>query len=401
MEAGTLEIIATTVSSFKPVERVENVEQPLCVKECDSIADRDFCELQIVKVEPEEWESFNEQETWQLRTRWDGGIFRKAPGHVCDIRGSLYWEQPVSHDSNRVYLEHQERSFVNSTFPAHCEINRGLRLKHVLEWKPGGCEEVLEMDDEKLAENTNAHLLTSEYSHSDGFVDMDFSFSSSTSHCHVCSICHVAFATEDRLVTHEMTHLGENPYKCNVCSKVFNNRKDLEQHQLVHTGEKPYCCTDCGKAFRQKSSLVSHYWNHKDKRPYTCPDCGKGFIAKSQFEQHVRAHKGEKLHACEICGKDFGKKSGLKQHRLVHTGERPFSCTDCGRSFRQKGALMVHIRTHTGEKPFDCTICRKAFRKKDHLEKHLHVHGETAIRLYEAVGSASRSTNAGPLGPDI
>uniref|UniRef100_UPI00358F5F65 zinc finger protein 3-like n=1 Tax=Myxine glutinosa TaxID=7769 RepID=UPI00358F5F65 len=314
---------------------------------------RTTCELQVVKVEPKEWESWTEQ------------------GKQQDVK---------SESEDNVHARQGMCQKIVESKQGHG-------------WKPSSYEEAPAVDFEKTVEIGNSPVVTFGCKQSCNFSEVGNRCSAKF----VCSICLEAFSSDNSLATHEVTHLRENPHKCDVCLKIFNNRQDLMQHQQVHTGEKPFACEDCGKAFRRKSSLVYHCWSHTKEKPFECPDCGKGFIAKSQFDQHVRAHKGEKLYACEICGKDFGKNSGLQQHRMVHTGERPFGCNDCGRMFRQKRALMVHIRTHTGEKPFDCPICGKAFARKDHLEKHLHVHGETAIRLYEAVGSGTRSSTAGPF----
>ncbi|PIO13801.1 hypothetical protein AB205_0148540, partial [Aquarana catesbeiana] len=112
------------------------------------------------------------------------------------------------------------------------------------------------------------------------------------------------------------------------------NPSDSEQPRTVRDGaeiqwEWEFSCSECGEIVSSEQSLIEHQRSHVGEKPYSCPECGKSFTHKSVLSVHMRSHTGEKPFSCPECGKCFTQKAHLSRHQRSHTGEKPFSCPEC------------------------------------------------------------------------
>ena len=154
----------------------------------------------------------------------------------------------------------------------------------------------------------------------------------------------------------------ENSRACSVCNIAFATNNDLNKH---HRSHNTYECKNCSGTFVSMRALLKHSKEHKTNQVKTEEETNK-----------VETMASTKRFYCQQCGKSFDRKDYYERHLRTHNNERPFQCTQCGKGFRQPAHLKGHLLVHSRYKAFQCTICNKNFntltRTKQHIETHKH-----------------------------
>ena len=55
------------------------------------------------------------------------------------------------------------------------------------------------------------------------------------------------------MITHNLTHTVEKPFKNLECDQTFTKNSSLSVHKRTHKGEKPLKCLEGDKTFTKKS----------------------------------------------------------------------------------------------------------------------------------------------------
>lgn len=195
-----------------------------------------------------------------------------------------------------------------------------------------------------------------------------------------CEICSKLFSQKSKLLTHRLSHSGQQPFKCLSCEKAYSSKSKLNAHMRLHTKTNVHPCKMCDKIFAYPSYLREHLKSHKrpghadacseEGKAFECISCKKRFRLLKNLRAHERLHTGKGLLQCEICDKTFSQNYNLNVHLRTHKASRPHKCEYCDKCFVQKGNLAEHLRIHTKIKPFECKICGKRFSQSSHLKNH-------------------------------
>ncbi|XP_064628182.1 zinc finger protein 26-like isoform X1 [Lineus longissimus] len=113
-----------------------------------------------------------------------------------------------------------------------------------------------------------------------------------------CFDCMLVFSNQGDLTKHEQTRScnqpkdPKKPYRCARpgCKKAFARQDHLKHHELTHTRIWQYQCSHCEKTFKWKSILRIHERNHsraKHLPVFECRFCHVEFVYKSVYEKHV------------------------------------------------------------------------------------------------------------------
>ncbi|XP_031842748.2 uncharacterized protein LOC116431446 isoform X1 [Nomia melanderi] len=193
-----------------------------------------------------------------------------------------------------------------------------------------------------------------------------------------CDVCPKLFSQRSKLLTHRLSHSGQQPFKCQSCDKAYSTKSKLNAHVRLHTKTNVHKCKICEKIFAYPSYLRDHLKTHEpvpstvteQSKPFECATCRKRFRMLKNLRAHERLHTGKGLVQCEICDKRFSERYNLKIHLQTHKAARSHKCEYCDKSFVQKGNLIEHLRIHTKVKPFECKTCGKRFSQSSHLKNH-------------------------------
>ncbi|XP_076295608.1 uncharacterized protein LOC143216444 isoform X1 [Lasioglossum baleicum] len=200
-----------------------------------------------------------------------------------------------------------------------------------------------------------------------------------------CEACSKLFSQRSKLLTHRLSHSGQQPFKCQSCDKAYSSKSKLNAHVRLHTKTNVHKCKMCEKIFAYPSYLRDHLKSHEQvssaddataeqRKIFECPTCRKRFRMLKNLRAHERLHTGKGLVQCEICDKRFSQRYNLKIHLRTHKAARAHKCEYCDKSFVQKGNLVEHLRIHTKVKPFECKTCGKRFSQSSHLKNHQASH---------------------------
>ncbi|OAD52023.1 hypothetical protein WN48_03315 [Eufriesea mexicana] len=195
-----------------------------------------------------------------------------------------------------------------------------------------------------------------------------------------CEVCCKLFSQKSKLLTHRLSHSGQQPFRCPTCEKGYSSKSKLNAHVRLHTKTNVHPCKMCDKIFAYPSYLREHLKTHKrnsngnartdENKAFECVSCKKRFRLLKNLRAHERLHTGKGLVRCEICDKSFSRSYNLKIHLRTHKATRPHKCEYCSKCFVQKGNLAEHMRIHTKIKPFECKACGKRFSQSSHLKNH-------------------------------
>ncbi|XP_075070329.1 uncharacterized protein LOC142159383 [Mixophyes fleayi] len=211
-----------------------------------------------------------------------------------------------------------------------------------------------------------------------------------------CLECNQSFPNLDLLLSHQQTHLEDQPFTCSECPQSFSKEEYLNIHNNIHT-DRPFRCPECNKTFTRRNHLGVHRRVHTGVRPFACPDCPCRFRQKGSLIIHRYTHRNVQLlmlkpYQCSICSKSFKQRERLVVHERLHTGECPFSCKDCDKVFPSKARLYIHRKMHKicnisssvqinpdckeelDVQPFQCQDCDKVCSTKASLVLHRKVH---------------------------
>ncbi|XP_017889576.1 zinc finger protein 2 homolog [Ceratina calcarata] len=196
-----------------------------------------------------------------------------------------------------------------------------------------------------------------------------------------CDACSKLFSQKSKLLTHKLSHSGQQPFKCPNCEKAYSSKSKLNAHTRLHTKTNVHPCKLCDKVFAYPSYLREHLKTHKrtgggsdEGKSFECFSCKKRFRLSKNLKAHERLHTGKGLVRCDVCDKTFSQNYNLKIHLRTHKAARPHKCEYCNKCFVQKGNLAEHLRIHTKVKPFECKVCGKRFSQSSHLKNHQASH---------------------------
>jgi hypothetical protein len=136
----------------------------------------------------------------------------------------------------------------------------------------------------------------------------------SSINCWTCSLNssatrRVSFKTDELLVQHIQTHLGEEPrFRCKVCGVGFNSLPAVKSHHLTchvykqqneENVEFTYGCASCDQVFPSYGHILKHFktsqrCNSVANVPYPqikCSQCQLEFANKTVFNFHLSQHK--------------------------------------------------------------------------------------------------------------
>ncbi|XP_042863119.1 zinc finger X-chromosomal protein-like [Penaeus japonicus] len=186
-----------------------------------------------------------------------------------------------------------------------------------------------------------------------------------------CGICHTyKTPTEQRLVTHQMTHSDRRDHVCKTCGKSFRQQAQLLNHQVVHVtspSSRPAwaqkgCCPECKRWFTDKKSMRLHINAvHMKVKPHACPHCSYRCSRKFDLNVHMRQHTGERPHKCELCGWQCRDHNAMRRHKVIHLHMKPLKCPHAFCQFESRHS--AYFKRHVSKKHpkaeaiYKCQIC--------------------------------------------
>lgn len=146
-------------------------------------------------------------------------------------------------------------------------------------------------------------------------------------------------------------------HKCSFCDLRFAGKQKLIDHENTHTGKQPYQCKFCPKTFAAASSLWSHNKLHSDERLHSCSVCGIKFAHKHMRDRHHREHHLPdsdplRYFGCTLCDRKFKTHRQMCYHRAIHKRKtETFTCDHCQRQFNSRSTIVDHMqKIHEGKK---------------------------------------------------
>jgi len=231
---------------------------------------------------------------------------------------------------------------------------------------------------------------------------------------HSCRVCGKTFRFRTHMQNHENTH--SKPFKCGVCHVMFAEDNKLASHELnVHghlvnggcVKNSLMKCSFCPKVFPARSQLILHERTHTKERPFQCSQCQKTFSAKCNLTAHERIHFGDsKRYECRHppCSRKFSHTSERKDHETIHTGDRPYMCPLCGERYRRNANLWRHKQKCGGaKKQTGCEEDKETRGKMEEVDSKMIVEEDTDFVVHDPSDNSTTKyeivfvdTQAGP-----
>ncbi len=237
----------------------------------------------------------------------------------------------------------------------------------------------------------------------------------------LCDLCHIAFETEELLISHACVagnagkvpqHKHSTPPKNDV---VFPNSSQMKKHQtsqkpVLHRKTKTFPCQKCEASFETEEELDGHACafdihgadTEAQAQPdfYVCEECHTIFKNERELNNHTCAvrilpRKGpcsptrepfpvpDRVQ-CKECGLSFQHRRSLLRHKKrKHSNQNETApenisvhpCSKCHLVFFQKKELQTHTCAVFGSldsnpEIFSCPDCHMVFQHKIELENH-------------------------------
>lgn len=245
-----------------------------------------------------------------------------------------------------------------------------------------------------------------------------------------CYLCHRAYPTRSKLVSHVRTHT--EIMNCSICSKIFKSHESRRRHMQLHFADpnRFHHCSICSKTFAVRRYMMSHmrakHSKSADKvtpapaekpssssssalqqqKAQTCAVCLKVFDKVGTFNKHMKCHNKEPArYICDCCGFEFNDSHLLRKHLSTahkinnkhfkcnlcqktvpkkredehlkwHRGEKEHQCEICGSQYATAGLLNTHKKRQHTEQKFDCDVCFVGFDQPRKLLHHRRTHSE-------------------------
>ncbi|XP_070499883.1 zinc finger protein 431-like isoform X2 [Chironomus tepperi] len=373
----------------------------------------------LVKIEPPDYEMFDEDEPNELKQNM---LFLKTEKSQSDPDDELY--VPEVTDSKR-------KSSIKK-YPRTPPEKRGTKVYKCEVCDFGGKNRA------QIAEHVKKmHVIDDE------FVEVEeINFDDGIERSYECDICREVFNDKKRLKSHFASHFDRdlvlecsecgkccnglalltahkncehkenNRFWC-MCYRVFNNVNDMRRcrknHKLtlesdenictecdtfvafpsirtlathkttVHGGGIRFWCQGCGKLHLSEEDCLTCMKNHTLIKNYfvKCPDCDKKIRYSSIRVHRLAVHIGLKDIMCDQCGKGFPTNSQLFSHlKSVHVDKEDketYECDLCPAKYCSKGGIFTHMnQIHNTEKEVaKCPICLKKIFVA--LESHMRI----------------------------
>lgn len=157
----------------------------------------------------------------------------------------------------------------------------------------------------------------------------------------------------------EIPHTTKRNYihKCSFCDLCFEQNRKLIDHENTHTGRQPYQCKFCPRTFAAASSLWSHNKLHTQERRHKCFGCERTFAHKHMRDRHNREHHlpdtdPQRYFECTKCDCKFKTHRQMCYHRAIHKNKtETFTCDHCQRQCKSRSVLVDHMqKVHEGRK---------------------------------------------------
>ena len=178
----------------------------------------------------------------------------------------------------------------------------------------------------------------------------------------LCSICDLAFKTQELLKIHEKTH----EISCDKCGKMFNEEFDLKKHV-------------CDEHIEYKKISKSTKWN--------CSNCDYEGSSASELRKHLketghspncdisdRKQVFEDYRECYTCKMDFEGYISLMEHRkAIHPSNKKCKNYDSGKCIYGDKCWYVHSNdseTEGSKSVFKCNLCDESFEGRGEFLVH-------------------------------
>lgn len=124
----------------------------------------------------------------------------------------------------------------------------------------------------------------------------------------VCNGCHIRFACEEDLLSHNcLIHADAHnlDFVCRCCGVVFEFKEVLKRHE--------------NKCNKSGTNSIKNINKLRGTPKYVCKSCGDMFKSEKSLKRHLDSNNGRKcVVRCEVCGIPCSSYSYLRMHQMTH-----------------------------------------------------------------------------------